>query len=59
MTNSVQVFNMFNGRNCSGHDHQVIEGAEGGVMRSRWAQCYPPELVEAMVEAIRLQIKGA
>ena len=52
MTNSNHIFEAFNGKMCSGdHVHQPIIGQEGGMSRSSWAACYPPDLCSALVSA--------
>ena len=52
MTNSLRVAQAFRGCLCDRqHEHQVIQGCEGGVDRSAWAQCYPLPMVERLVAA--------
>lgn len=52
MTNSLHIANAFRGILCDrSHEHQVIQGAEGGVDRSVWAQCYPKPMVDLLVKA--------
>ena len=51
MTNSRLVADGLQGCLCPrNHDHQVIEGSEGGVRRSAWAQVYPPAFVEKLAQ---------
>ena len=50
MTNSHFLASRFANYKCdSCHAHQAIQGAEGGVSRSAWAQIYPRPLVDALV----------
>ena len=52
MTNSNHIFDAFSGKKCSGdHIHQQIIGPEGGMSRSAWAACYPPDMCSALVSA--------
>ena len=55
-TNSVRVFNTFNGKfcQCTGPEprHQRIEGSEAGEKRSKAAAIYPPKLCKALVDAV-------
>jgi len=51
MTNSLGVARAFNGVLCDRqHEHQVIQGCEGGVDRSIWAQRYPARMVELLLD---------
>lgn len=53
LTNSLAIACRFNGVYCDkSHPHQVIQGDEGGVRRSVWAQQYPAPMVAALVEGI-------
>ena len=53
MTNSSKVADVFRGRRCLGdHEHQQLEGQEGGVSRTSYAAAYPQQLVETLVNAI-------
>ena len=50
MTNCWQLASYFSGKVCDGsHEHQTIQGSEGGVPRSTWAQYYPPQMVDLIV----------
>ena len=52
MTNSLGMAAAFRGCLCNRqHEHQVIQGCEGGVDRSVWAQRYPAPMVELLVAA--------
>ena len=52
LTNSVNVVRNFQNLCCDkSHAHQTIQGSEGGVRRSVWAQCYPPPLVERLAQS--------
>ena len=54
MTNSVAIASRLAGHMCDGrHEHQAIQGSEGGLRRSVWAQIYPPALVELFVAGIQ------
>lgn len=54
LTNSHHLVNRLQHCRCDGtHVHQRICGAEDGVQLSTWAQCYPPGLVNVLVEAVR------
>ena len=56
MTNSHELIKLLSGKCCDKtHSHQKIEGNEGGVKRSVWAQVYPPGLVQIIAEAARLE----
>lgn len=51
MTNSPSIYTAFHGRYCDrSHLHQSIQGSEGGVKRSTWAQVYPPPMVTQLAE---------
>ena len=52
VTNSAKLVLSLKGRLCDGsHYHQIIQGTEGGVLRSVHAQCYPLPLVTIIVAA--------
>ena len=52
LTNAKPIVAAFSGRFCDcSHDHQIIEGAEGGMKRAAWAQTYPLPMVHCIVEA--------
>ena len=52
MTNSAGLVLALQGCKCDGrHTHQTIQGSEGGVRRSVWAQHYPPGMVQTIVSA--------
>ena len=51
MTNSEAVAKCFGGLYCDrSHVHQTIQGTEGGVRRSTWAQLYPPPMVNMLAD---------
>ena len=53
LTNCQRVRERFSNGMCdNSHDHQIIEGAEGGMKRSVWAQHYPIGFVEALVDCL-------
>ena len=53
LTNCDKVIARFSNKLCSrDHKHRVIEGSEGGMKRSVWAQFYPPSMVEALVDCV-------
>ena len=53
MTNSMVLFGALDGKYCEGdHNHQVIEGSEGGMKRSQAAQVYPGPLVHTISKAL-------
>ena len=53
MTNSPAVAKAFSNMCCKGlHEHKIIEGTEGGLKRSKWAEIYPPPLVKLLVSCI-------
>ena len=53
MTNSQSVYNALNGHFCDGsHEHQPIEGQEGGIKRSASAQTYPDLFVRTVCRAV-------
>jgi hypothetical protein len=52
MTNSETVVKFFTPCQCNrSHIHQTIQGSEGGVRRSVWAQCYPPPMVQLLAKS--------
>ena len=51
LTNSTQVTDAFQNHICP--NHQVLEGAEGGVKRAKFAQIYPPLVVDALVACVQ------
>lgn len=60
LTNSVSVVRNFQNLCCDrSHTHQTIQGSEGGVRRSVWAQCYPPPLVERLAQSALQESKGS
>ena len=53
MTNSAAVVRAFSGRYCDRrHEHQTIQGSEGGARRSVWAQCYPKTMVDLLAGCV-------
>ena len=55
MTNCPELAAALQGHLCDGHNgacHQIIQGVEGGVARSVWAQRYPPAFVELVVSVL-------
>ena len=55
LTNSKYVVQLFKDRRCDGqHAHQPIHGREGGMLRSTFAQQYPKEMVDLLVQAARM-----
>lgn len=59
MSNSIHIIRAFQSCMCRRtHVHQVIEGSEGGIRRSVWAQKYPPEMVKRLVDAVLLHKQG-
>ena len=49
LTNSETVSKLFAPFQCDrGHVHQIIQGSEGGIRRSVWAQHYPALMVELL-----------
>eukprot|EP00959_Pyramimonas_sp_CCMP1952_P131924 2758281-Pyramimonas_sp.AAC.1 len=52
MTNSLEVVRQFRGLLCDrSHEHQVVEGTEGGVRLSTHAQIYPPGMLARLAAA--------
>ena len=52
LTSSLFLHQQLDGKYCDGsHDHQVIQGSEGGLKRSVAAQVYPDELVHEFCQA--------
>ena len=52
MTNSSVIARRLLGLMCDGsHRHQTIQGQEGGVSRSAWAQVYPAPMCELLANA--------
>lgn len=57
LTNSPCLAAQLRGHFCDqSHDHQVIQGVEGGVQRSVWAQKYPLGLVSRLVHGSQEQL---
>ena len=53
MTNCPEVFDLLDQRFCDGsHEHQTIEGSEGGVKISYHAQHYPEPFVLAVCQGV-------
>ena len=53
LTNCKAIYDDLNGRVCDhSHQHQQIQGSEGGIKRSQWAQVYPDPLVSTICEAV-------
>jgi hypothetical protein len=53
MTNSSAVAEAFDGKLCrADHEHQRLDGQEGGVSRTTAAAAYPQALVDALVAAL-------
>ena len=49
MTNNLAFVRQFSGLMCDGrHEHQLVQGSEGGVRRSVWAQLYPEPMVDRL-----------
>ena len=58
MTNSYMLASHLKGRLCDkSHEHQQIQGTEGGMKRSVWAQLYPPGLVHCLVQGTQQQLR--
>lgn len=54
LTNCGAVVRIFASFQCDRtHEHVRIQGEEGGMKRSVWAQQYPPPMVRALLEAAR------
>ena len=59
LKNSRHIAKKFSGHLCDrSHDHELIQGSDGGMRRSVWAQFYPPLMVNALaqgaVEAVHM-----
>ena len=53
LTNCKKIHAALDGVLCDhSHQHQPIQGAEGGVKRSQFAQCYPDPLVHTLCKAM-------
>ena len=54
-TSMTSIYNEFSDKYCNHMqlEHQSLEGSEGGMVRSRHAQCYPPQLCEAITHAYK------
>jgi len=58
LTNIKTVFDTFNGVLCTGcHEHQRIQGSEGGVLRSEWAQRYPTMFCQHIAECVKEYVR--
>lgn len=54
MTNCPVLASALRGYKCDGtHTHGVIQGSEGGMRCSTWAQFYPPRFVDVLVRAAK------
>ena len=54
MSNAAEVILRLDKKKCPGHEcHQILQGLEGGVARSEWAQIYPLDFCKAVVEGVR------
>ena len=54
-TNALVLAERFSSPRCRcnrSHVHQTIQGSEGGVRRSVWAQMYPPGMVDLLAQPI-------
>lgn len=59
LTNSTEVARRFSGHMCDKmHDHQRIQGIEGGLRRSQWAQCYPEPMVALLAAAAAAEVRS-
>ena len=58
MTNSRVLAALLGNKFCDRkHEHQLIQGQEGGISRAKWAQKYPAGLVNIFVEAASAELK--
>ncbi|CAK9094170.1 unnamed protein product [Durusdinium trenchii] len=60
LTNSAAIIQIFSGCNCIckllGRSHVKIEGSMNGYSLSRWAQCYPPMMVSAILDGVQQEM---
>jgi hypothetical protein len=58
LTNLREVHEKINGVWCPGPEHhpkhQILQGLEGGMKRSEWAQRYPDKFCQAVIEAVQV-----
>jgi hypothetical protein len=53
MTNSLKLAHALMGKTCDkSHEHQTIQGTEGGIRRSVWAQLYPKPFVNLVAQCV-------
>ena len=53
LTNSPHVIQAFSGRLCDNtHEHCLIQGSEGGMRRSTWAQVYPRPMLDILTDCV-------
>ena len=58
LTNSPMLVQHFSNKRCEGgHEHQRVQGSEGGVRRSRASQVYPELLCKAIADSVEAQWK--
>jgi hypothetical protein len=54
LTNVPEIMLAFDQQHCLGlHEHQRIQGSEGGVHRAKYAQKYPDELCDVIIGAVK------
>jgi hypothetical protein len=59
MTNIPALVKLLSVYKCDrSHDHCRIEGTEGGVKRSVWAQCYPEALCNVLAKSVASVVRG-
>ena len=59
LTNSSHIYYAFSNLMCNGrHQHQTIQGSEGGVRRSTWAQIYPQPMVDLLAKGVQLHCQS-
>ncbi len=52
LSNSVHVLRLFSGRMCNKcHEHQTIQGSEGGMSCAVWPQMYPGPMVDLLAQS--------
>ena len=54
LSNIPAIYETFNNVLCQGqHEHVVMQGTEGGMKRTKWAQRYPPELCASFCQCFK------
>ena len=59
LSNISDLESVFNNQWCKVHEaHQILNGVEGGVPRSLWAQRYPPDFCNAIAKLVKVFVEN-